>query len=160
MVPVRILTQSIDDEKVYDSDLVPRAVSILRQNNNSIIDELIINNWVDEIYTGIENKFTDEVLRHKEEFKASCLQTLKAFDNSPALAERFDELFDNTEVLPKCLQKEFEQLYEQSIIEAKSLLVPISWRQLCKNNNFVSWNNKWKVRIIDKLYDNKKGLEL
>lgn len=160
IVPVRILTQSVDDEKVYDGELVSRAVSILSQNNNSIIDELRINNWVNEIYRGIEDKFTNEVLRHKEEFKASCLQTLKAFDSSPALAERFDELFDNTEVLPKCLQKEFKQLYEQSIIEAKSLLVPISWRQLCKNNNFVSWNNKWKVRIIDKLYDNKKGLEL
>jgi CRISPR-associated endonuclease/helicase Cas3 len=160
IAPVRILTQSIDDEKVYDGNLVSRGVGILWQNNNSIIDELKINDWLDKIYTGIEGKFTDEVLRHKEEFKTSCLQTLRAFDSSPELAERFDELFDNTEVLPKSLEKEFERLYEESVIDAKSLLVPISWRQLYKNRNFISWSDEWKVRIIDKPYDNKKGLVL
>jgi len=65
---------------------------------------------------------------HKEEFKNSCLKTLKAFESSPALSARFDKLFDNTEVLPKCLEPKFSKLYKHSIIEAKNLLVPISWR--------------------------------
>ena len=160
IVPVRVLTQSLDEEKVYDADLVSKAVNILRENNNSIIDELKINEWLDMIYAGIESKFTNEVLRHKEEFKASCLKTLRAFDSSPELAEQFDELFDNTEVLPKSLEKEFEQLYDQSMIEAKSLLVPISWKQLGKNKNFVSWNKEWMIKVIDRPYDINMGLIL
>lgn len=160
IVPVRVLTQSIDDERVYDADLVSKAVDVLRENNNSTIDELKINEWLNVIYAGIESKFTNEVLRHKEEFKTSCLKTLRAFNSNPELAERFDELFDNTEVLPKSLEKEFELLYAKSVIDAKSLLVPISWRQLCKNKNFISLNTEWGVRIIDKPYDNKKGLVL
>jgi len=160
IVPVRILTQSMDDEKVYNKSLVSRAISVLRKSNNFTINELNINEWLDEIYTGLESEFTNEVLRHKKEFQVSCLKTLKAFNSSPALAEQFDKLFDNTEVLPKCLEKKFKQLYEQSVIEAKSLLVPISWKQLYKNKNFVTWNNEWYVRIIDKSYDSNEGLLL
>jgi hypothetical protein len=76
------------------------------------------------------------------------------------LAERFDELFDNTEVLHKGLVGEFEQIYDESVIEAKSLLVPISWRQLCRNNRRVEWNKRWSVRIIDRPYDSERGLIL
>lgn len=160
IVPVRVLTQSISDEKVYDADLVSRAVSLLLENNNCIIDELKINDWLNEVYAGTEDKFTNEVLRHKEEFQTSCLKTLRAFDSSPTLAERFDELFDNTEVLPQCLENEFGQLYEKSVIEAKGLLVPISWKQLQRNRNLVAWNEEWSLRIIDKPYNSNRGLTL
>lgn len=152
---VRVLTDSVTDEKVYDPSLVSRAVSILRRNDNCIIDELKINEWLNEIYAGIEGKFTDEVLRHKAEFQASCLKTLRAFESSPELAERFDELFDNTEVLPKCFEAEFENLYSESVVDAKSLLVPISWEQLIRNKNFVKWDEKRSVRIMDRPYTDK-----
>lgn len=160
IVPVRVLSQSIDDEKIYNGDLVSKAVSILRDNNNSTIDELKINEWLDAIYNGIENNFIDEVLRHKEEFKNSCIKTMKAFNSNPELAERFDELFDNTEVLPISLIEDYERLSKKSMIEAKGLLVPISWKQLNKNKNCVFWNKEWEIKIIDRPYDGSRGLFL
>lgn len=160
IVPVRVLTQSTGDERVYDQDLVSRAMNILLHNNGSIIDEFKINEWLDEVYVGIENKFTDEVLRNKEEFETSCLKTVKAFNSSPELVERFDELFDNTEVLPKCLKEDFERLYEESVIEAKSLLVPISWKQCFRNRDFITWDNERSVKVIDRHYNSDVGLRL
>lgn len=159
IVPVRVLTQSTD-YKVYDKGLVSRAVSVLTRNKNSNIDELNINQWMDEIYFGIEDKFTNEVQRHKKEFQTSCLASLRAFKSNPFLAEKFDELFDNTEVLPKNLENEFFHLYDKSIIEAKSLLVPISWKQFYKNRDFVEWKKNFSIKIIAKPYDSKKGLIL
>jgi len=159
-VSVRILTQSIDDEKVYDQDLVSKSVDILKRNNNSIINELMIGKWLNDVYSGIENKFADSVLWHKEEFKKSCLYTLKAFNSNPELAKKFDELFDNTEVLPKSLSEEYKRLYEQSVIEAKSLLVPISWKQFLRNKKFIYYNHKWSLWIIDKPYNCETGLEI
>lgn len=160
IVPVRILTRSIDGEKVYDPDLVSRAMNVLISKDGSIIDELKVNEWLDEVYAGIENKFADEVLRHKEEFETSCLKSVRAFNSSPQLVEQFDKLFDNTEVLPKCLKKDFERLYEESVIEAKSLLVPISWKQCFRNRDFITWDKERSVRVIDKRYNSDVGLIL
>jgi len=123
VVLVRVLTHSIDDGMVYDARLVSRAISILKHYEDSPIDEWKITEWLNKVYEGMEEGFIREAERSRREFKTACIGTLRAFESSPALADRFDDLFDNTEVLAKCLENEFARLYEQSVIEAHGLLL-------------------------------------
>ena len=156
IVPVWILTESIDDENIYDKKLVDKVQSILKNNQGNEIDELKISKWLDEVYSEFEDKFFDEIQKSRDEFRESCLKTLKAFNSNEELSLKFDELFDNTEVLPLCLEEEFKNIYETSVIEAHSLLVPVSWKYLCKYGAI--YNKEYKVNIINMDYDADLGL--
>ncbi len=160
VAPVRILTEA--ESNIYEQELVNKTLNILTAHNHDVLCDLEIINWLDEVYCGIKEHYLAEVSRHREEFRKSCLKTLKAFNSDVNLAERFDELFDNTEVLPSCHEEEFGRLSEESILEAKGLLVPISWKHLCqiKKASRFRWNNDWKVRIVDLPYDSEIGLQL
>jgi len=163
IVPVRVLTKAVGGSRIYNQDLVSRGLSILNKNNGSIIDESTVVEWLDQVYgDDLKKKFLDKILYHKEEFRASCLKTLRAFDVDENLADCFDALFDNTEVLPACLEEEFKRLYGESTIEARSLLVPITWWQLCKirKEGNERWDNEYKVRVINVPYTSEEGLLL
>ena len=160
IIPVRVLTKSIDDEKVYDQDLVSNALKILRSAHGREIDELKINDWLNDVYKGFEQRWIDKILMARQEFRMSCLANLRPFDSNPELAEKFDKLFDNTEVLPLSLRDEFIRLYEDSILEAKGLLVPVSWRLLKRFGNRLWYDRNHKIKIIDIPYSKEIGLSV
>jgi hypothetical protein len=67
----------------------------------------------------------------RAEFEAACLNSLRAFQSKPELAEQFDQLFGGTEVLPETLVEEYQKGAEDPLV-ASELLVPISYRQLLR----------------------------
>jgi len=158
IVSVRVLTESLDDERIYNKELVGRTLNVLKDNSGKEIDELEVNKWLNIVYSSIENEMIAETQKSRNEFRESCLHTLKAFNSNEDLSNKFDELFDNTEVLPYCLEEEFKRVYEISILEAYGLLVPVSWKYLY---GFPArYDNKYRVKIIDASYDTEIGLLL
>jgi CRISPR-associated endonuclease/helicase Cas3 len=160
ITPVRILTET--EANIYEQELVNKTLNILMTHDHTLLYDLEIINWLDKVYCEIKERYLQKISESRQEFRSSCLRTLRAFKSDTMLAESFDELFDNTEVLPICLEEEFNRLSEESILEARSLLVPISWRRLSqiKRENRLKWNNDWKVRIVDLPYNSEIGLQL
>ena len=163
-VPVRVVTESEGAYIIYNEQLLNNTIEILKKANGTVLDELKLMEFLDEIYSGdLEEFYLNEVNRARDEFRNTCLKTLRAFESDDELYEIFDKLFDNVEVLPKCLLEQFySDLKEKSILEAMSLLVPMRWVRLCilKSKGLCEWNDKWKINIVDLPYDEETGLIL
>jgi CRISPR-associated endonuclease/helicase Cas3 len=161
IVPVRILTKSLNDAKIYDPDLTARGLAILRQNQGSVLDEWKVSEWLDKVYEGeLERRWTQEIDRNRTEFRLSCLDSLRAFETDDALEEHFDSLFQGTEVLPISDVDRYCRLKEDSVLEAAKLLVPISWHHVQRHRAKFSWNEGLKVRTADFPYDPEYGLRV
>src|SRR5262249_42375529 len=101
IVPIRILTESRNDTWIYDSELKARSLAILRENDGRVLDEQKVSEWLDRVYQGeLERRWLEEIERSRQEFRAGCLASLRAFDSDDGLEEEFDKLFQGTEVLP------------------------------------------------------------
>ncbi|MBI4330805.1 MAG: CRISPR-associated helicase Cas3' [Chloroflexi bacterium] len=162
-VPVRVLTTpSGGSLKIYDARLIEEALKAIHQRNETTLDELTIQQLLDATYqaTGLDREYTEKVKLHRHEFRQSCLASLRAFQSDSSLEEDFDRLFDGTEILPAILQKEYETKRNESILEAKELLVPVPYRQLHWMKDRIRWNKDWKLRIGDLPYDAEMGLSV
>jgi|SRR5579859_2559228 len=161
VVPVRILTESLNDKKIYNAELVARSLSILREHSGQILDEQRVSEWLDKVYAGeFECTWLKEIERNRQEFRETCLASLRAFDADDRLEEEFDKLFQGTEVLPLCKLDEYRRLRDESILEAGQFLVPISWDQVHRNTGRFVWDDSLKVRTADFPYDSEYGLRL
>lgn len=161
IVPVRILTESLHDEKIYDPDLKSRTLDILRQNEGTVLDEWKVSEWLDRIYGGgLELRWMEEIERNRREFRESCLASLRAFDTDESLEKSFDSLFQGTEVLPLSRLDEYSQLKQNSVLDAAQLLVPISWDHVQRHIDKFVWNEGLKVRTANFPYDPEYGLLL
>lgn len=131
---VNVLTEPRDpkaNEFIYKpASLVERTLELLRQKDGSELDEAALNGWLDQIYAeDLKAEFVKRVEKQEEEFKKVCLDCLRAFQSDDSLEEKFDKLFDGTEVLPESCLADYTKALEDSAIEAGSYLVPISYKQ-------------------------------
>ncbi len=101
-----------------------------------------------------------EIERNRQEFRAGCLASLRAFETDDGLEKSFDALFQGTEVLPLSKVDEYSQLRQQSTIEAAQLLVPISWEHVQRRSDRFPWDPILEVRTADFPYDSQFGLRL
>jgi CRISPR-associated endonuclease/helicase Cas3 len=125
------MTAPLDGQGIYADEYVAGALRLLEQHANEVIDESQVGPWLDGIYSGMDGEAWAQELKHwRDEFFAACLANLRAFQSSPDLAEAFDRMFDGTEVLPRGLSEEYEQLMVDNPLRASELLVPISSGQL------------------------------
>jgi CRISPR-associated endonuclease/helicase Cas3 len=161
VVPVRVLTEHLNDEFVYAAELTARGLAILQANQATVLDEQKVGQWLDEIYCGeLREKWLKEIERNREEFRASCLNTLRAFETDDGLEDCFDGLFQGTEVLPVSKVDEFRRLKEESSLSSGDLLVPVSWRQVAKNQERFPWDADLRVRVADFPYNSDFGLNI
>ncbi len=131
--PVYVLTSPASGQGVYPDSFVTAALDVLLPCNGTVLDESKLGELLDRVYSGeIERNWIAEVQQGRDEFIASCLSDLRAFQSKPELAEQFDSLFDGTEVLPQSLVNEYDQLMEQEPLRASELFVPISFHQLVR----------------------------
>jgi hypothetical protein len=159
VVPVRILTESLNDKKIYDEELTARSLSILRENDGRILDEWKVSEWLDSIYEGeLERRWLEEIQKNRQEFREGCLASLRPFDSDDSLDEAFDMLFQGTEVLPLSKVDEYCQLREESTLGAGQLLIPISWDHVRRHRDRFMWDDSLKVRTADFPYDPEYGL--
>ena len=161
IVPVRILTKSLHDQKIYDRELTARSLSILQQNEGNVIDEWRVREWLDKVYEGdLERRWTEEIERNRREFRDSCLSSLRAFETDDRLEESFDRLFQGTEVLPLSNIDKYRSLKQESVLKAAQLLVPISWDHVQRRADRFGWDSGLEVRTADFPYDEEYGLQL
>lgn len=160
--PVNVFTEPVEGQQIYAADLVKRSLKILKDNNEKLIDESLISEWLDRIYADdVAVHWTEEFEVAYSNFTAACLETLRPFDASEELEEVFYQAFDSIDVLPACLLNEYRQLMDRGEpLEASQLLVPITWRRysMLRKNGLVNKDEKFHVRIVDLTYDTRIGL--
>ncbi len=150
-----------DGDGIYDPRLMERCLKILGQNTGNVIDEAVLGDWLDQVYgSDLALEWTGIVAKHRDEFERSCIRPLRAFEGDDTLEEEFDRLFDGAEVLPASMVPEFRSLSETSVIEAQSLLVPTSYRQLRRLGTAARWDRDLRVHVVDIGYDPQLGLLL
>ncbi len=99
--------------------------------------------------------------RAATEFRRAFLATLRPFQSDPNAEERFERLFDGTEVLPKALLAEYQQLQEgEDPLGASQLLVSISWRRYhaLRRENRIEPATRGLPSVVDAHYDAELGL--
>ncbi len=161
---VHVLTEPLDGQGIYaSSGHAVGALQTLRQHTNKVIDESQIGLWLDGIYFGENRKvWTGEVKHWRDELVAACLANLRAFQSSPELSEAFERMFDGTEVLPRSLLHEYEDLSRKDPPRASELLVPISFgqlKQLRRAEKIASAYGREPI-VVDVPYDQNQGLIL
>lgn len=161
LAPVHVFRSPDDGQKIYDEELVKRTLAILGRKNNEPIDESAIGQWLDEIYSGkIAARWQAEYEYAAQEFEATCIRKLRAFQSDPLLEELFYNAFDGIEVLPNDLYDEFLQLQETDPIRANELLVPISWRSyhMLANKGLLKRGDKHLPPVVMTPYSSERGL--
>lgn len=115
---------------------VEQTIALLREGtapsaDGLELDEASLPAWLDQLYQG-------EVLEHWQtafeesfsQFENNFLAALLPLQSNPALAERFNRLFDSVEVLPEPLYDEYQQTLEgENPLLADRLLVTLQWGQ-------------------------------
>jgi len=161
--PVYIFTKPDDGQGIYEEGLIKGALEIMKKNNEKIIREEAIPDWLNNIYQGVVlERWLGSYKKGYEDFRSTCIDTLKPFSSSEALEEKFYQAFDSIEVLPLNLVKTFEELKENEPLEANQLLVPIQWRQFFKMQ-VNGKTSKIKIRgpwVVESEYNNEIGLRL
>ena len=142
---------------VYEDPLVRSALEQLVRIEGEPLDENMVQRMLDEIYDGaLGAAWAANVEQHMADFQGNVLDSIMPFRSSDELAAKFDELFDGFQVLPACLEGEYERRKEEDELSAPALLVPITRGQffaikpVLKNGTF----------IANRPYTSLEGLEL
>lgn len=160
--PVNVFTEPADGQQIYAADLVRRSLEVLKENDEKLIDEGLITAWLDRIYADdAAARWTRDYDEAYENFTAACLETLHPFDASEEMEEMFYQAFDSIEVLPACLESEYQQhISRGEPLEAAQLLVPVSWRRYCalRRQGLVNEERRGLVKVVDVPYNTEMGL--
>lgn len=160
IVPVTVLTQPREGQRVYNDDLVRRGLEQLEANAGAELDDLKVSGWLDNVYDeSLLRVFRDVVRRSAEEFKKVAVNILKAFARDEALEREFDKLFDGVQVLPKCFQQKYEDTLRDSPIEARSLLVNAPRWITAGLRERVQWSETLKLFVADLPYSEELGMQ-
>lgn len=159
--PVFVLTQPSSGQYVYDDKLISRVLNLLPELNGQLIDESSISGLLDRIYEGeLCSEIELKLLDSKREFVTSCLNSLIPFDTSEELTEKFEAMFDGTEVLPWQFLDEYLKLAEEDPLHGSELLVPISHGQLVRLRKAGQFEKKGYINVAKVPYDSVSGLNL
>lgn len=128
IVPVHVFRQPRDGQNVYLEALVQRTLDVLEAHDDEDIDEAVIGEWLDEIYTTPEicDPWT-KTYTEQYQLVASHLRGLRPFNSDEKREAEFEGLFDGVEVLPRCFEEQYlEHTAKDEFIEASRLFVNIS----------------------------------
>ena len=163
LAPVYVFSEPDDGQGIYDPRLVRGTLEVLASAaHEKPLHEGLVQGWLDEVYRAEDfwqdwEKVYGETTR---EFRESFLDPLIPFNSDPSLERAFDQLFDGTEVLPLCLEEEYQRLQKERPLEATELLVPISWgrwHQLRLSQRVWSEPGQWPP-VVDVPYSETLGL--
>jgi CRISPR-associated endonuclease/helicase Cas3 len=161
IVPVHVLDQPRDGQGVYYPLLVQRALKWLKGADGTEVDEAGLGNALDAIYgDDLSQEFAAQIETAWRDFDAVCTHNLFPFASDEYLAEKFDELFDGTEVLPSCFVEQYREQRESAPLEAHGLLVPLSVKQRRRLGPHALWDRDLKQWVVDVPYDPTQGLLL
>jgi CRISPR-associated endonuclease/helicase Cas3 len=164
-----VVCTSVDDSQpVYDEALVHAAIGQLQTARDQVIDEALVQTWLDTIYSGpIGDRLSREITDWSEIFRRDVLSALKPFDTEADLEEMFLKQFDGAEVLPRSLCDEYRLWLEEEPLKASMLTVPVSQQQLVtlRRRGLVQTAEALglptkHLSVVDVPYSSESGLEL
>lgn len=162
--PVNVFTRPADGQHVYNDSLVARSLQLLERNNGKMIDEEGVSGWLDEIYQGeVTAQWNEAYQEAYADFEAACLRTLRPFESNETLEEMFYRAFDSIEVLPACLEGEYEALIAAGEpLEVAQLFVPLSWGQFynLRRKGLVREGRERWVKVVEVPYSSELGLQV
>lgn len=142
-------------------ELMRRTVTFLKSRSGEVLDEAAMTAWLDKLYKPYVKLLRDEVEQGRQGFRESCgPQQLIAFDSDREIREQFNQLFDGVEVLPEPCFQEFERrMANDLIVEAYSLLVPISYRRFLalRTKGHLQPLRNFQVLMASCTYDRRQG---
>ncbi|MCX8062234.1 MAG: CRISPR-associated helicase Cas3' [Anaerolineales bacterium] len=158
---VNVYSEPSDGQRIYSSELIQRALCILRSHDGKVLDEDQINHWLDEVYADrVAEQWEKEYRKSVREFEAACLDTLRPFHTVNRIENQFHRLFDGIEVLPACLFEEYVQNLESEPITAEELLVPLRWGQyhMLANQGLIKAGDQRLPPVVMTPYTSELGL--
>jgi CRISPR-associated endonuclease/helicase Cas3 len=140
------------DFYVYDKDVIERTIKVFERNDRQIIDESILQKYIDEVYPDWSQKQNDE-FNNTYEIMKSSLKTLIPLCHSKKREEDFYKMFDGAKVLPQIYEDKFKEFLKKfDFISAENLKVSI------RKNRLGQWLSEGYVRKKTFAYEkNKKG---
>lgn len=165
LCPVHVFTQPQDGQIIYNEHLIKGTLTILQRENGRPLDESRISQWLDEIYDGeIAEEWKKEFAQTAKEFEDVVVGSLRPFSSAEkAFQEKFYKLFDGIDILPADLYDEYCNLLDEGeTLEAKQLLVSISWGRLhaLRNARKARYDDEeLKLHIVTVPYSSELGLD-
>ena len=165
---VIVCTTIPEGSPVYNDSLIAAAVSAMSEANDTVIDEQDVQRWLDQVYAGDYGRtFAWQVQQSAREFRQTVLDHMLPFTSNPDIEEMFLQQFDGTEVLPLSLVEEYRKLQQDLPLQAATLTVPVSLKQLRRlmRENRVSQPvqhglHRKSPDIVNVPYDSRMGLQL
>lgn len=114
---------------VYHPKLVAAALEVLGPRSGQAVDEATAQAWVDAVYEPIAEAWKAQLLISVERYTRDVIQTNRPLTTVEGLEDKFDELFEGTEVVPESLEDRYRALVETDFIGSSSLKVPIMRQQ-------------------------------
>lgn len=158
---VNVFTEPADGQRIYSAELIQRCLSVLRDHNGHMLDENLVNHWLDEIYSDrVAERWESEYRKAVKEFEQACLEPFRPFHTVSRIESQFHRLFDGIEVLPSCLCQEYEANLESEPITADELLVPLRWGQyhLLANKGLIKPGDQRYPPVVMTSYTSELGL--
>lgn len=149
---------------VYAQASIDATLAVLRPHAGQTVEESAVQGWVDAVYEPIAKTWSSELERFMEEGRREVIELNQPLDSHPELAEKFDELFDGAEVVPRSLADEYQRLLRDDPLSATALRVPISHgqRMQLKNKGLLERRGKgaswYEVALVR--YSAEVGLDL
>lgn len=160
---VYVMQKPTDGQHVYEEYYVKTAVELLAPINGEVLHENSLQDLLDQVYSGQEtNRWFTILSEGMREFTDACLQDLRAFDSNADLEDKFDAMFDGSEVLPRSLLHEYEMMQTNEALRAQELIVAISNRQLglLHRKGLIERRKQDSMLVADVPYDSEFGLRI
>lgn len=169
LAPVYVCAEPTDTDSkypVYDPALIAATLDVLRQHDDSIIDEAHIADWLKTVYSGaIADGWRATYDQAQADFERVVLNTLAPFESADdGLVRAFMQLFDGIEILPDACEPEYRALIKDDPIGASTLLVPLAyWQYKMLEQRRMAWpgeGDESDLYFTAANYDSLRGLQL
>ncbi|RME80657.1 MAG: CRISPR-associated helicase Cas3' [Caldilineae bacterium] len=151
-------------EQVKRSLAVLEDVLASGEGPGQVIDEAELQRWLDAVYAdAILQQWHTAYHQAAGDFRNAFLGSLLPMSSNPQLSDRFDRLFDGTEVLPEALYDAYiEQKEGPAPLRASELLVPIRWGQyhMLANRGLLRPGTRDEPPVARVPYDAQTGLQI
>ncbi len=156
---VRVMRKVPDGSPVYDEQVVRAAMESFEGVAGRPLDEASVQAMLDAAYKGeMGERWETEVRRAIESFQREVLSSLRPFESDERIGDRFEELFDGFEVLPKAEEGRYRERTESEPLLAPSLMVPVTTGQFRRMKRLGALERKDGIWIANCPYSSEQGL--
>ncbi len=153
-------------EKIYNPALIDSALTCLEEANGQAVDESIVSEWLERVYTGEALARWEAAYQESwDKFQIEVMSSFQPFNNS-GLDDLFFEMFDGVDVLPSIYLHIYDQMIQEGhYLEAAGWLVPISWRDYKRLERLrKAWHERvgkhGDLFVVNVPYSSESGLDL